>query len=586
MTEEVHRQLADFFKDDLLAPYIYALSERLSQGHICIALGEVNDKLDLPEDYVLQPISVAKNNFLLGTPEKIAPIILDDNRLYFQRYYAYETTIVETIKSRAGSEIDSPREEKITNWKSILNNFIPSDTEKKDKTNWQKVAAISAALQSFTIITGGPGTGKTTTVAAVLALLFSDNPNLSVAVAAPTGKAAARVAESLRMTVAEKNIDETLKNKFLSLEPFTLHRLLGYKRNSTSFAHNKTNQLRYDVVIVDECSMIDAAMLAKLLQSLHPKTRLILLGDKDQLAAVEAGSIFGDLCRSVPQLNIFSAARAELINSCLSDNKEYLSAENISDTAKSVLQNQIVVLQHSHRFSDDSGIGKLSKAVISGDKNKVKSFLINEEEAVKITPTFDEKIFAGFIKKYIKYVEEKDIVKALDALQDCKILCAVREGTDGVVSFNNRVQSWLIDKGHLKYDHPFYINRPIMVTNNLYNLGLFNGDIGVIRENEQGKRMAYFLKANGELIEIWPGYLQSIETVFAMTIHKSQGSEYKEAYIVLPQDSAAKGMSAELLYTAITRAKKSVIIQGSEVVIMEAVGHRIERSSGIVERLS
>ncbi len=586
MTEDVHRQLADYFGDKILAPYLYTLSKKLSQGHICIDVDKVNIEEDLPESYDVKAISSIKNNILLGKPQDHKPLILDASRLYFQRYYNYETAVVEVVKRLAGREVRKPDGKELKQWQEMLKLFIPTSAGEESLVNWQKVAAVLAALQSFTIITGGPGTGKTTTVAAVLALLFSTNADLSVAVAAPTGKAAARVAESLRNTISDKKLTEEIKHKFLSLEPFTLHRLLGYKPGTTEFAHNENSPLRYDVIIVDECSMIDAALLAKLLRSLHPRTRLILLGDKDQLAAVEAGSIFGDLCRSVASLNHFSPAIGEIINNCLPEKKEQLTAANTSAGATSILQNNIVVLQHSHRFNDKSGIGKLSKAIISGDKEIVGSFFDSNDDSVKIVETLQEKYFHEFVEKYYTYIKEKDNTKALAALLDCKILCAVKEGTDGVGNYNRMVQSRLIDKGLIHYDQPFYINRPIMVTSNMYNLGLFNGDVGIIRGNDDGKRMAYFEKADGSLMEVWPGYLQGVETVYAMTIHKSQGSEYREAYIVLPGETGSKVMSAELLYTAITRAKETVTIQGSNEVILDAVARKLDRSSGIVERMN
>jgi exodeoxyribonuclease V alpha subunit len=444
-------------------------------------------------------------------------------------------------------------------------------------------------LNNFTIITGGPGTGKTTTVAKILAILFSLYGDLKVALAAPTGKAGARMAESLQHT--QLQVDEQVKNRFNELMPATIHRLLGWQKGSPYFKHNTSNSLPYDLVVVDESSMIDVALFAKLLNALKPGSRIILLGDKDQLASVEAGSLFGDLCKALPALNFFNPQRRHFINSFITNEQRRLPVECETADQSHLLFQHLVELRYSHRFRDDEGIGKLSRAVIQNDVSVLEQFLdSNNTNQVLIDQQYDQHIFEQFIQGYKEYITTADIKEALEKLNNLRILCAVRQGEQGVYNLNAMVEAYLIREGNLKRDSEFYRNRPVIVTQNDYTLGLYNGDTGILREDEKGVMKVWFMDSgegnDGQLKSVLPGFVKQMETVFAMTIHKSQGSEFGKVMVVLPRNPEYQLLTRELLYTGITRAKNEVVIQSTAEAFMSAAKGVVERGSGVAERLS
>lgn len=581
MTNNIHQQFAEYFEGDHIKPYLYLLSKKMEEGHICIDIKNV-DEADLDELYSFSKKSIEKDP-LVSNGSEIKPLILSNNLLYFQRYYYYETMILERIKLFL--EEEKEMQDKNQEWLIKNREFIQSlfSSVKSDDINWQQVAAIISVLNQFTIITGGPGTGKTTTVAQILYILFSVNSSLKVALAAPTGKAATRMAESLKNAASNQQYaSKVVEENFNDLEPTTIHRLLGSRKNSIYFKHNKSNPVNYDVVIIDESSMLDVALFAKLLDAIGPQTKLILLGDKDQLASVEAGSLFGDLCIAQKQLNIFSKETATFINSFNEDEAQHLNKNNIG-ASDHPLSGHIVQLQKSYRFSDDTGIGKFSRAITNDDSKVIKSFFKNEDPQVIIDPNYSDKIFKNFISGYEAFIKEKDILLALKKLNDLKVLCAIREGEQGLYALNKKIENYLQQKRFINSAVGFYENRPVMMTENNYELGLFNGDVGVVRPNENNELRIWF-DQKGELKPVLPSSVSGVETVFAMTIHKSQGSEFEKVLVVLPEKKEIKIITRELLYTAVTRAKKQVIIQASEEVILNASAQSVKRGSGIVER--
>ncbi len=583
MTNNVHQQFAEYFEGEHIKPYLYLLSKKMEEGHICIDIKNV-DEADLDELYSFSKKSIEKD-LLVSDGSEIKPLILSNNLLYFQRYYHYETMILERIKLF----LEEEKEVKDQNLEWLIKNcgFIQGlfSSVKSDDINWQKAAAIISVLNQFTIITGGPGTGKTTTVAQILYILFSINSSLKVALAAPTGKAATRMAESLKNAASNQQFGSKIVGEnFNELEPTTIHRLLGSRKNSIYFKHNKSKPVNYDVVIIDESSMLDVALFAKLLDAIGPQTKLILLGDKDQLASVEAGSLFGDLCIAQKQLNIFSKETVTFINSFNEDEAQHLSKYNIG-TSDHPLFGHIVQLQKSYRFSDDTGIGKFSRAITSDDSKVIKSFFKNEDPQVIIDPEYSDKIFKNFISGYDAFIKEKDISLALQKLNDLKLLCAIRDGEQGLYALNKKIENYLQQKRLINSTVGFYENRPVMMTENNYELGLFNGDVGLVRPNDNNELRIWF-DQKGELKPVLPSSVSGVETVFAMTIHKSQGSEFEKILVILPEKKEIEIITRELLYTAVTRAKKQVIIQASEEVILNASAQSVKRGSGIMERFT
>jgi exodeoxyribonuclease V alpha subunit len=453
--------------------------------------------------------------------------------------------------------------------------------------DWQLAATITAALQQFTIITGGPGTGKTTTVARLLALLYRINPDLDVALAAPTGKASARMAESLRS--AHIPGAEDILPRLAALKPTTLHRLLGPIRNSPYFRHNADLPLRFDVLIIDECSMIDMALFSKTLDAIGPDTRLILLGDKDQLAAVEAGSIFGDLCNAQEQLNNFSPDHLEIINSFIPNTERQIPHAHATEDPALVahpLFGHIVSLKYSRRFRDDEGIGRFSQAMITGNEEAIKEYISAlRDHSVVLDTAMSDTFFHEFIAGYKAYIHESDIATAFKAFNALRVLCAVREGDTGLYKTNLAIELWLQKQGYINVSAQFYEHRPLLITANNPELDLLNGDVGLIRKNSEGQLIAWFQQADGTPRSVAPGYLHSVETAFALTIHKSQGSEFDSVLVRLPAETDNRLLTRELVYTAVTRARKRVVLQATAEALLAACRARVSRSSGIESQL-
>ncbi len=587
---DLPRQFASFFREETFQPYAWLLSQKLSEGHVCIDLADFpNAKESLPEAYQKLLAEGRCNPHcekLVGSEtDETKPFILHNNRLYLQRYFRYETACIARIRQFAETEAThiAARTEALGKQKELLWQLFPQNNS-NGAPDWQLFSAICAALQNFTIITGGPGTGKTTTVSKLLSLLFTLEPGLKVALAAPTGKAAARMAESLRQTPLPGGL-EHLRTHFETLSPATIHRLLGSKRHSPYFHHNAENPLPFDLIIADESSMIDVALFAKLLQSIGPDTRLILLGDKSQLASVEAGSLFGDLCSALPGVNAFCAETQSLLNGLLPEGAMPLPDTAVCEKNTHPLFQRVLTLQVSHRFRDDAGIGRLSKAVIQNDEAVLDSFLTaNTDPQVRIFSSEKEDFFEDFALGYKAFIEEKDITKALRLLARQRVLVVTRQGRCGLEDTNRAIEDFLRRKGLL---HPLgihYENRPVILTRNYPDLGLFNGDTGIMRRDEKGVLKVWFEDAAGNLLPVLPGYVAEAQTAFALTVHKSQGSEFKEVFIRLPESEEMALLSRELLYTAITRAKERVWIEGAPSVIKAAAARRIARSSGIGER--
>ncbi len=591
---DVHQQFAAFFKSTTLQPFAYLVMKRLSEGHTCLHLQQPNllpDEMVQLEKYGL-PLNMAQlanEPMVAGEGDPKQPFVLHNHRLYLQRYFEYESGIVHSIQSLLAGENDQLEQRKTTllQHQAFISSLSVATVESEpltaaEKTDWQQVAAILAALQNFTIVTGGPGTGKTTTLAKILAILYTIQPGLKVALAAPTGKAAMRMAESLKDS--KINVPPQLMEQLSQLVPGTIHRLLKFIPNSPYFHYDASNPLPYDLVIVDEASMIDVALFAKLLSAIGPQTRLILLGDKDQLASVEAGSLLGDLCQTQPTMNVLSADHVQFINSFIPATTAAIGKDFVGPPSHPLAQH-LVELKRSRRFTGAGGIGQLSKAVLHSRLEEIGNMVDrNNDEQVSVDVTYNESVFNQFIEGYAAYINTEPIGEALRLFNQLRVLCAVREGPYGLTAINKKIEVRLAGKGLLQTAGEFYLNRPVIVTRNYPELKLFNGDVGVIRPDETGSLKAWFEDSDQQLRSVLPGYITSAETVFAMTIHKSQGSEYPRVLVMLPNKADHPLLSRELLYTAITRAREKVLIQASREVLLYTAGRSVTRASGIMER--
>jgi exodeoxyribonuclease V alpha subunit len=601
MNSTPHHHFASFFKDQKdLQPFAYAASKSLAEGSICFDTTADSKKLfegyleeKLMKDYA--PGLPNGNSSLIGSEnDVIKPFVFHKNNFYITRYFNYETQIIQGIKSliNTGAGKKVQRLEKLkdsTEFKKLVEN-----RDQKNGTDLQLVASAMAYLNNFTIITGGPGTGKTTTVAKILSLLYEENPDLNVKLAAPTGKASMRMKEAL---ANNDMVPEDFREQIGALKPYTLHRLLEVKYQSPYFKHDLENKLDADVIIVDEASMIDVALFAKFINAVDPGTRLILLGDQNQLASVEAGSLLGDLCNTVGEKNKFSSAT-------FSSLKQLCPVLDLDqNTGKDeLLQDHIVKLEHSYRFKGNSDLGVLSKAVIDNKQEEIENFFEEgrPEGKVVFDTQYKESKFENFIQGFEDYIVEKDIAKAIEKFNALRILAVIRKGKNGVEGLNTRVEKYLSKKRKINPSQVFYKNRPVMVTRNHPDLNLFNGDVGIVRKDKvSGKMRIWFLdeekqleeeKKEGEIQEkkirsFSPGLLTDVETVFAMTVHKSQGSEFNKVLLVMPKSEDLPLLTRELLYTGITRAKESLIIQGTKEVVRKSAEARVRRASGITNRI-
>lgn len=574
----------------LMAAALVSASAR--NGHICLDLSQLGETLLLPAengDAVRCPNASEWRRHLLktpviGRPGDQAPLILDDqSRLYLYRYWEYQTFLVDAITKRLGDKRQAADPERLR--ESLGQLFPPQPTGEID---WQKVAAFAAAHLKFMVISGGPGTGKTTTVAKILALLAEQWRRRSprIALAAPTGKAVARLREAIKQAKQRLDCSEEVKDA-IPEEASTIHRLLGSIPGSPYFRHNAEDLLPLDVAVVDEASMVDLALMAKLFQALPADARVILLGDKDQLASVEAGAVLGDIC-DTGHVHGYSKRFVDELQRVTGYD---LSAGSCEDAGKG-LGDSIIELRKSYRFGTGSGIGVLSRAVNVGNAAQALAILQNEEfPNVRRRKPLAADSLGALIKKPViegfeHYLQTREPLECFSLFDRFRILCAVREGPWGVKNLNRLAEKVLAAQGLIRPDARWYRGRPVMIRINDYNLRLFNGDVGIALSDPEsgGELRVFFPGGQGTVRKFHPLRLPEHETVFAMTVHKSQGSEFDRVLLILP-DRDTPVLTRELLYTAITRAREDVEIWAQENVFTATAARRTERMSGLRDAL-
>lgn len=563
-------------------------SSSCREGHICLNLssmagktiGEGKEALSLPE---LQPwLKILRQSPVIGKPGDFRPLILEETRLYLYRYWDYERKLAQILTAMAESEvlgIDAPL------LGDGLRRLFPEKED--DGVNWQKVAAFASVWKRLCLISGGPGTGKTFTVAKIIALHLEQSKGkpLRIALTSPTGKAAARLRESIHEAKGKldcpKDIIEAIPE-----EASTIHRLLGAMPGSPYFRHNRENPLPVDLLVVDESSMVDLALLSKLAQAIPEGARLVLLGDKDQLASVEAGAVLGDIC-DAGQVHVFSAPFGQAYKKITGEEL----GECVRANGSRSMQDSIVELRRSYRFGPQSGIGAVSRAVNEGDGDRALA-LVKKGGFPDISwkdlpqPEALGRAVKDHLRRGFSYLKALSPAEALGRFGEFRILSPLREGPYGICSINLLVEEILEEEGLIRKDRPWYRGRPILITKNDYQLRLFNGDVGIILPDPQNQEelRAFFPSDEGTLRSLPPLRLPAHETVYAMTVHKSQGSEFDRVLILLPSRDTLL-LTRELIYTGITRAKQRVEIWGKEDIFRAAVSRRIERTSGLRDRL-
>jgi exodeoxyribonuclease V alpha subunit len=502
-------------------------------GHVHVDLATVRDTATVDSD---EPVDLSALPWpgdgwvdrVAASPLLAGPLHLEESRLYLDRYWREERRVADDLNALAAH---APRYD-ATRLDAGLARLFPHGGR-------QCEAAAAAVRRGLAVIAGGPGTGKTTTVARIAALLYEQDAAPLIALAAPTGKAAARLEEAVHAEAHALEVAPAVRDQLLSLHASTLHRLLGWRPDSHSrFRHNRGQRLPHDVVIVDETSMVSLWQMARLVEAIRPDARLVLVGDPGQLASIEAGAVLGDIVAGAPG---------------------------------------IVELEEVHRYG--GGIAELAEAIRAGDADAAVAALQANPNDVTWLPDADEAALRAPLLTAARAVRAAaragDAAAALDQLRAFRLLCPHRRGPHGVAGWTERIEAWL-DTG----PDPWYAGRPLLVTENDYELRLYNGDTGVVAAAED-RLVAAFERG----LRFSPTRLSAVDTAYALTIHKSQGSQFGTAAVLLPEPDA-RILTRELLYTAVTRAQERLILAGSEASIRAAIARPIARASGLRDRLA
>jgi exodeoxyribonuclease V alpha subunit len=573
---QVARRLGELGREDgeqvLLAAALAVRAVRL--GSTCLELDRLHDvTLDedgevdvatLPWPDVAATVAALRGSpLVVGTEQgTLRPLRLVDTDagplLYLDRYWRQEQSVRELLDDRA---LTRPPAD-LAQVRARMDELFPV-AQAPDR---QRIAVALAATRWTTVLAGGPGTGKTTTVARILALL--DRPGLRVALAAPTGKAAARLQESVREQASGLGLPA-------DLTAMTLHRLLGWRPDSsTRFRHDSSNRLPYDVVVVDETSMVSLTMMARLLEAVRPDARLVLVGDPDQLTSVDAGAVLADLVAR-PVTGPDDPGLEQLVGADLTAADDPEEAA-LSDRERRRLRNGIVRLSRGRRFG--GSIARLAVAVRDGDPDRVLELLTSGAADVSFVAPGDLDGLRGDVVASSAAVTAAavagDVDGALLLLERHRLLCAHRHGPSGVTWWARQAAQWV---GAPSGDD-WYPGQPLLVTANDHEAKVYNGDTGVVVQRDDSLVAAFARGSTPVLLH--PGRLAEVQTVHAMTIHRSQGSQYDTVSVLLPP-TASSLLTRELLYTGITRAREHVRVLGTEESVRAAVARQVQRASGL-----
>ncbi len=578
--------------DEPLARQLGTLGRSLARavriGHVCVPLGEA-----LPGDE-RPTLPALRASGVVGSPAApgACPLVVDDEgRVYLQRDYALERRLARRLVQAARAPAQPLSEQAAVRLAELFGSSGRESGSRDRAPDWQQIAAALALRQRLLVISGGPGTGKTTTVVKLLACLLDQAPDARIALAAPTGKAAARLAEAVRESAA--TLPAGLRER-LPQTASTVHRLLGVTPHG--FVHHAGRLLAIDVLVVDEASMLDLALATHLLDAVPPEARIVLLGDQHQLAAVESGAVFAELAVD-PSLS--EPCRAAIEAACALPPR---SPQPPAALAPGALVDSVVWFERNYRFAADSAIGRLAAQIKAGaDEDALATLAAAEgdelqwwdEAATLPAPAVREAWRQGYAPYLDALLAATDDAAALAAaFARFRVLCAHREGARGMAEVNAALDAHARARlAPLLARHPgalgsaFYVGRPVMVLKNEPLLQLFNGDIGITLPGErQVELVVAFAQADGSVRRVPVQRLPEHQSAWAMTVHKAQGSEFDAVLVLLPA-AASPVLTRELLYTAVTRARRRVAIASSAAVLGAAVRTPTRRHSGLPARL-
>jgi exodeoxyribonuclease V alpha subunit len=563
-------------------------------GHVCVDLesvrgtasSETDTEMDvdgLPWPDPARWARVMADSPLVGEDR---PLHLSGMQLYLNRLWVDQCLVASDLLARAGEPVHDVEDGLLAEG---LARLFRDDA---DPDHLQPIAAAAAVRSAVSVIAGGPGTGKTTTVARVLALLdeqalAAGRPPPRCVLAAPTGKAGARLEEAVRNEAADLSIGDATRQRLLALRGTTIHRLLGFNpANRTRFRHNRENQLPHDVIVVDETSMVALSLMARLLEAIRLGARIVLVGDPEQLASVEAGAVLGDIVGPASRAPRMGAA----MRTRIAEDTCYEVPASGAGVEHSVIGDGIVVLRYVHRHG--GAIAQLARAVQHGDADAAMEVLARGETNVRwidhaaadLTRTEGrDEIYSGAVQSGRAVIEAATAGRAdaaLTALNGFRVLCAHRRGAEGVEGWTRQIEGWLLQEVDGFSTGPrWYVGQPLIITENDYSLGLYNGDIGVVVSDGDGRMLAAF-ERGGEVVTVSPTRLAAVDTVYAMTVHKSQGSQFHTVAFIVPAEGS-RLLTRELLYTAVTRAQERLVLVGAEGPIRAAIERPISRASGL-----